>query len=179
MSVRFGPTLIIQQKLISYSPMFKNIIYIIENILIIEYILKQNYKYINIYNLNQNDKYYLFLKHLNKFFLKSFSIHWVRLSFKGKGFRVRKFKKLNKMTLNFGHSHWTKLKLKFKKYYIKKIRRQNYILNFSNYKYLKYFTKTIKFIKLLNVYTKRGLRLKKQFIKRRFGKISQVVSSLH
>jgi hypothetical protein len=29
----------------------------------------------------------------------------MRVSFKGKGYRLRKFKKINKLTLNFGHSH--------------------------------------------------------------------------
>jgi hypothetical protein len=64
-------------------------------------------------------------------------------------------------------------------FFFKKIRRQNYMCIIKKYSQLKNFKKKIKFIKLLNVYTKRGLRLKKQFIRRRFGKISQVVSSLH
>lgn len=45
------------------------------------------------------------LKQFNKFFLKSYSMHWFRVSFKGKGYRLRKFKTYNKVTLNFGHSH--------------------------------------------------------------------------
>lgn len=45
------------------------------------------------------------LAQLNKFILKSFSVHWLRIAFKGKGYRLRKFKKYNKVTLNFGHSH--------------------------------------------------------------------------
>jgi len=49
----------------------------------------------------------------------------------------------------------------------------------KNYDDYKFFKTDLKFYKALNVYTKRGLRLKKQYIKKRFGKISQVVSSLH
>lgn len=64
-------------------------------------------------------------------------------------------------------------------FFFKKMRRQNYICIIKKYSQLKSFKKKIKIIKSLNVYTKRGLRLKKQFIRRRFGKISQVVSSLH
>lgn len=64
-------------------------------------------------------------------------------------------------------------------YFFKKLKRQNYIALFNYHSHLKKFTTLIKFIKPLNVYTKRGLRLKKQILKRRFGKISQVVSSLH
>lgn len=64
-------------------------------------------------------------------------------------------------------------------YFLKKIKRQNYLCivkYFSNYKQFKFDLKTYKFI---NRYTKRGLRLRKQYIFKRFGKISQVVSSLH
>lgn len=119
-----------------------------------------------------------FLK-LNKFILKTFSAHWMRVSFRGKGYRLRKFKKLNKLTLNFGHSHWAKISLNRDNYFFKKIRRQNYICVANNYSDYKTFKNDLKFFKALNVYTKRGLRLKKQFIRKRFGKISQVVSSLH
>jgi hypothetical protein len=64
-------------------------------------------------------------------------------------------------------------------FFFKKLRRQNYLCLskvYFNYKTLKL---SLKFFKKLNSYTKRGLRLKKQYIRRRFGKISQVVSSLH
>ena len=118
------------------------------------------------------------LKKLNKFFLKSFSIHWVRVSFRGKGYRLRKFKKLNRLTLNFGHSHWTRLLLT-ESYFFKKLRRQNYICLINNYQKLNCFKHYVKYIKKLNSYTKRGLRLRRQYIRKRFGKISQVVSSLH
>jgi len=103
----------------------------------------------------------------------------MRVSFRGKGYRLRKFKKLNKLTLNFGHSHWAKISLNRDNYFFKKIRRQNYICVANNYSDYKTFKNDLKFFKALNVYTKRGLRLKKQFIRKRFGKISQVVSSLH
>lgn len=64
-------------------------------------------------------------------------------------------------------------------FFFKKLRRQNYICLLKKYSQLKLFKNNIKFLKRLNFYTKRGLRLKKQFIRRRFGKISQVVSLLH
>ena len=37
----------------------------------------------------------------------------------------------------------------------------------------------LRYIKEINRYTLRGLRVKKQKLKKRFGKISQMVSSLH
>lgn len=103
----------------------------------------------------------------------------MRVSFRGKGYRLRKFKTFNKVTLNFGHSHWAKLAIVSDLYFFKKLRRQNYLCFVKGYDFYKYLKLDMKTFKSLNVYTKRGLRLKKQFIKKRFGKISQVVSSLH
>ena len=106
-------------------------------------------------------------------------MHWSRVSFKGKGYRLRKFKKYNKVTLNFGHSHWAKLAIQPTIYFFKKIKRQNYLCFMKNYDFYKFIKTDFKFFKKINSYTKRGLRLKKQLIQKRFGKISQVVSSLH
>jgi hypothetical protein len=64
-------------------------------------------------------------------------------------------------------------------FFFKKLKRQNYICISKNTFSLNSLKSMIKQVKNLNVYTKRGLRLKRQLIKRRFGKISQVVSSLH
>jgi hypothetical protein len=63
--------------------------------------------------------------------------------------------------------------------FFKKLKRQNYICISKNTVSLNSLKLILKQVKKLNVYTKRGLRLKRQIIKRRFGKISQVVSSLH
>lgn len=103
----------------------------------------------------------------------------MRVSFRGKGYRLRKFKNLNKLTLNFGHSHWAKIGLDLSSFFFKKLRRQNYICLSKYYNLYKQFKLSLKIFKKLNSYTKRGLRLRKQYIQRRFGKISQVVSSLH
>lgn len=102
---------------------------------------------------------------------------WNRVIFRGKGFRVRIFGKKKKITLNFGYSHWTKFKILIFWHFFK-LRRQNYLF-FSTHN--KLFSKLCnKFlVKKVNVYTQRGLRLRKQGVKKRFGKISQYVSSLH
>lgn len=159
--------------------MFTYTIFKLFNMLISTYNFKDNYKLVIPFNLFYLKNNYVSLAQFNTFLLKSFSIHWIRVVFRGKGFRLRKFKHLNKLTLNFGHSHWTKVGLDFDNFFFKKIKRQNYLCIIKKYSQLKNFKKKIKFIKSLNMYTKRGLRLKKQFIRRRFGKISQVVSSLH
>jgi len=115
--------------------------------------------------------YKVWLRHILPF--------WFKITFRGKGFRVRKFKRNRKLTFNFGRSHWTKLWLENKYTLIIKIRRQNYV--FFNFRYCSYifFKRVIQAIKPINCYTKRGLRLKKQYIKKRFGKVSQMISSLH
>lgn len=141
--------------------------------------LNNNYILITLVNLNYSEINVFALKRLNKFFLKAFVPHWVRVAFRGKGFRLRKFKNNLKLTLNFGHSHWARLAMNSTFFFFKKLRRQNYICIVKTFFKIKSFKKNIKNYKTLNMYTKRGLRLKKQYIRRRFGKISQVVSSLH
>ena len=169
----------LKQNLVHYLPMFTNHVYTLKNLTIYEYYLNNKFKFI----ISNNDFYskdcWSSFKKIKNFFNKTLVTHWVRVIFRGKGFRVRKFKNINKLTFNFGHSHWAKVGLDAKNFFFKKLRRQNYICLLKNFKQLKVFQLTIKFVKNLNVYTKRGLRLKKQFIRRRFGKISQVVSSLH
>ncbi len=169
----------LQNKIPYFIPMIRHIIFIGQNLWICQYVLKENYQLFISVNMLYDKIAYQGLRELNKFILKTFSMHWMRVSFRGKGYRLRKFKGFNKVTLNFGHSHWAKLALLPELYFFKKLRRQNYLCFMKNYDFYKAIKTDIKFFKSLNVYTKRGLRLRKQYIKKRFGKISQVVSSLH
>lgn len=159
--------------------MFKSIVFNQDHLWVCQYIFKKDFQLF----VSSSDMYdkigFKGLRKLNKFILKTFSLHWMRISFRGKGYRLRKFKTFSKVTLNFGHSHWAKLALVSDIYFFKKLRRQNYLCFVKGYDFYKYLKLDMKIFKALNVYTKRGLRLKKQFIKKRFGKISQVVSSLH
>lgn len=159
--------------------MFINNVYSLNSFILYEYFFKNNFKLFIFNNQTQIKDDWKNSKKFNKYIQKSILTNWVRVVFRGKGFRLRKFKEVNKLTFNFGHSHWTKMGLNLNKFFFKKLKRQNYICLIKNYACFKSFTYIIKYIKNLNVYTKRGLRLKKQYIKRRFGKISQVVSSLH
>ena len=114
----------------------------------------------------------------NKLFLTYLLIlRWSRIMFKGKGFRVRLYRNCGKVVLNFGYSHWTRLKF-YENWNFFKLRRQNYLF-FStiNFFFVNFCKKIL--VRKLNRYTQRGLRLKRQTIKRRFGKISQYISSLH
>lgn len=117
-------------------------------------------------------------KYLFIYFIYSFMITWSRIIFKGKGFRIRNFQKDLKLTFNFGHSHWDRIKF-YKFWFFWKIKRQNYMIVSYSDSFMSQFIHMFPTIKLINRYTKRGLRLKRQAIIRRFGKISQHVSSLH
>ena len=169
----------LQKNLPLYTPYFKSVIFCYDKIWLCEFFFNIDFKFIVVLN-NFYDKFnHVDMLSFNKFFLKSYSVHWMRVSFKGKGYRLRKFRKYNKVTLNFGHSHWARVVLQTESFFFKKLRRQNYICLAQTYQFYKSIKSGFKFFKKLNTYTKRGLRLKKQFIKRRFGKVSQVVSSLH
>lgn len=116
---------------------------------------------------------------LKKYFTYTFITFYLRIIWRGKAYRVRLFKKSNKFTLNFGHSHWCKLwyNINFFKFF--KIKRQNYIVLF-NTRWDEFYLKSLfSKIRIYNKYTKRGIKLKKTPYIRRFGKISQVNSSLH
>ncbi len=117
-------------------------------------------------------------KYLFKYLISSLIIVWARIIFRGKGFRIRNFQSERKLTFNFGHSHWTKLKV-IKYWFFWKIKRQSYVIVSLKNKNLETFKLFFPSIKLVNKYTKRGLRLKRQSLVKRFGKISQYVSSLH
>lgn len=116
--------------------------------------------------------------YLYKYLVSSLIVVWARIIFRGKGFRIRNFQDDLKLTFNFGHSHWTKIKL-YRQWFFWKIKRQSYVILSYNSKYMEMFKLFFPNIKLLNRYTKRGLRLKRQPIVKRFGKISQYISSLH
>ena len=103
--------------------------------------------------------------------------YWRRVVFKGKGFRMRKFKNSRKLTFNFGHSHWTKLRLRIYFIMFKRKRRQSQYFFCYYYLLFKQICQLIMNLRRINKYTKRGLRLKKQSIRRRFGKISQMLSA--
>lgn len=60
-----------------------------------------------------------------------------------------------------------------------KLKRQNYIIFFSKRQDIEYVGNFFNTIRFFNKYTRRGMRIKQIPTIRRFGKISQVNSSLH
>jgi hypothetical protein len=168
-----------QKKILYNSSLFDYTTFCSQNFFLTVYFFKNKFYFILPINFFYFKSELYLMKQFNLFFLKTFSLHWMRVSFRGKGYRLRKFKKINKVTLNFGHSHWSRLILSNQYFFFKKIRRQNYLCFSKYYFFYKNLKINIRKFKKLNSYTKRGLRLRKQYIRRRFGKISQVVSSLH
>lgn len=148
-----------------------------KNIIQIDYVFTEIFDIFN--NVPYQTLYKIYtLRKLNKFLAYNYVPYWTKINFRGKGFRIRKFRKKKKITFNFGRSHWTKIKFLKKNYVLIKIRRQIYVFTTLNKKFYYKISTELRNIKPINHYTKRGLRLKKQYVKKRFGKISQVVSSL-
>lgn len=131
---------------------------------------------IHITGFKQNSK---FLKcDLSQLIGSFFLYQWLHMGFRGKSYRIRNFCRVNKFTFNLGYSHWTKLKL-LNNWGFYKRRRQNYVIYSFFFKDFLFFKRFLPYIRFYNCYTMRGLRLRKQPIIRRFGKISQHISSLH
>lgn len=119
------------------------------------------------YNNNLN------FKQMNKFF-KTFELYFfIKIKFKGKGFKIKFNKKLKIIKFYFGKSHMTFFKLKRIK--LKKITKYKFILKNLNFVKLKTNATKITKIKPVNVYTLRGIRLSKQTIKKRKGKKSSYI----
>lgn len=134
-------------------------------------------------SLNNSHASYLEVSKLKKsvtlsFLSNYFLTQWAHLAFRGKSFRIRNFSSHNKLTLNFGYSHWTRLKLNERWAFFKR-RRQSYVIYTWSINDFSPFTRFFPHIRFYNKYTMRGLRLRKQPIIRRFGKISQHISILH
>lgn len=158
---------------------FNYIFFLFLDLIIQETIINIYYKHIYIYNKFNFKNNFLVNRKINNYLISTCLYYWFKIVFRGKGYRFRKFKNTNKLTCNFGYSHWSKILFNNKLIYIKKQKKQKFFCITIDYFEFKIFKDIFKTIKKLNCYTKRGLRLKKQYIKRRFGKISQVVSSLH
>lgn len=146
------------------------------------------------------NKYYYFIGYLYKSFnqdsynsiiifsltiqlesiIRSFIIlYWKKILFKGKSYKIKIARDSNKITLRMGFSHWTKFI--FYRFYgsIYKCTRQKFIVFTPIIQNLDSLLVQISRIRPINPYTKRGLRLNQQYIRRRSGKLSQVLSSLH
>ena len=102
-------------------------------------------------------------------FLKSWDIFFfLKVKFKGKGFRIKFLKKLKLVKFFFGRSH--KTFILFRLVLLKKINKYKFILKGLKKSKLIENAKKIVNIKPINYYTLRGLRKSRQIIFKRKGK---------
>lgn len=124
-------------------------------------------------NKTNDEKNNLYFKQTDKF-LKTFEFYFfIKIKFKGKGFKIKFNKKLKIIKFYFGRSHITVFKLK--KIKLKKVTKYKFILKSLNLWKLKTNSIKITKIKPINVYTLRGIRLSKQSISKRKGKKSSYI----
>lgn len=125
--------------------------------------LKFSYNYDNNFNIK-----------LLTNFIKTFENYFfLKIKFKGKGFKIKFNKKLKLIKFYFGKSHITFFKLKTLK--LKKITKYKFLLKNLNFNKLKKKASEMTYIKPVNVYTLRGIRLSRQFISKRKGKKSSYI----
>jgi hypothetical protein len=104
---------------------------------------------------------------LNNFLLNWNIIFYQKITFNGKGFKIKK--KKNIIFFFFNKSHISIL-INYSTI-IKKIQRNKLIFFYKNYNYFntQFFNKLLN-IKYINIYTKRGLRLNRQIVLKKKGK---------
>lgn len=116
---------------------------------------------------------------LKVYFNNLFFPLWGRIAFRGKSYRMRNFKNMNKITFNLGYSHWTKIVFSPNLWWFYKRRRQSYFIQCQTIAAFLRFEVELHYLRVMNRYTRRGVRMRKAPLIQRFGKISQYVSLLH
>lgn len=119
---------------------------------------KNSYNFKNNLTKNVLENY---IKLLNTYF-------FIKIKFKGKGYKIKIFKKKKILSLYFNKSHINLFKLIH--IYIKKINKYKFLLKSNNIYNLKKLSKLIIHVRPLNIYTLRGLRISKQIVLKRKGK---------
>jgi ribosomal protein L6P/L9E len=112
-------------------------------------------------NNKNNNNLNLFFKGLNYYYFS-------KIKFKGKGYKMRFYEDGKFINFHFGTSHKTIVQYKNTKLNI--LGKYKFILLNSNYHSLQNVIKKTLYIKYINIYTLRGLRLSKQIILKRTGK---------
>lgn len=123
---------------------------------------------IKIYNKNVFNNQTLINSTINNF-IKLIDIYeFVKIKFKGKGFKIGFYKNKNIMNFFFGASHINTFLIK--DLLIKKINKYKFILKSTNLMELNNLSKKIVNIRKINYYTLRGLRKSRQILIKRKGR---------
>jgi ribosomal protein L6P/L9E len=131
-----------------------------------EILLNKNTNAIKIKSLNL--KKYLIKNNLIIFLKSIDSYFFLKIKFKGKGYKINFYKKIKLMKFFFGASH-TQIMF-IKKIILKKLSKYKFILKSVNPINLKQVGKKIIFIRKINPYTLRGIRLSKSILIKRKGR---------
>ena len=159
--------------------------FLFKNLSIVLYILSKHYYFIGYLYTNFNKDVYnktiavIMTLKVETTIRSCIILYWKKILFKGKSYKVKVVSNGNKITLRMGFSHWTKFIFYNFTGSIYKYGRQKFIIFTPIFQNLAILFMQISRIRPINPYTKRGLRLSQQYIKRRSGKLSQALSSLH
>lgn len=118
--------------------------------------------------LNNINEYSLYK--YNSYIINLVGIFYKKIKFSGKGFKISSYKKKKAIKFIFGHSHMTLLICRALRY--KRLGKTKYIFFSKNKDILVKTATEIKFLKKINLYTLRGLRISKMKIIKRKGRKS-------
>jgi len=105
---------------------------------------------------------------INKFLKNLYFYNFLKIKFKGKGYKIKILRKRKMIQFFFGVSH---IKITFlKKIIIKKLSKYKFLLKSKSIQILKKISNKIINVRKINPYTLRGLRLSKMVIIKRKGK---------
>lgn len=115
-------------------------------------------------------------KIVSKLLLFKYLWNFKKIRYHGKGYKIRKSNKTCRLNFRFGKSHWTRVIFDNSLFNVRRTKKNTYaFLSIKSYNLID-LKKLIKKIKGVSHYTKRGVRLTRQFFKKRFGKVSQANS---
>lgn len=112
--------------------------------------------------------YFLIKNNLYDFLEKLNTYYFLKIKFKGKGYKIGFFKKKKIINFYFGKSH--KSIFIYNNIKIKKLSKYKFILLNNNFNSLKKISYKLIKVKKINEYTNRGLRSSRQIIIKRKGK---------
>jgi ribosomal protein L6P/L9E len=105
---------------------------------------------------------------INKFLKELYTYHFIKIKFKGKGYKIKILRKRKMIQFFFGVSH---IKLTFlRKIILKKLTKYKFFMKSKNIHLLKRISNKIINVRKINPYTLRGLRFSKMIIIKRKGK---------
>jgi len=132
-----------------------------------KYFLEKYAKYLIIFFLKNNLTAPILNAYLNKLFYSWNNYFFKKIKFSGKGYKIKKSKKKN-IKLHFNRAHFTIFI--FKKELLKKIRKTKCLIKGTNYNSLNNHINKIIYVRKLNLYTSKGLRLSRGIIFKKASK---------